>query len=221
MASAGIGRINHPFSTYIQKIFPPASILFSQIIGLQNGDAEMREDSPGRAVDKHSSPTDDSCTGRHQASSGKSVVAPSTPTQPTTENPTRGRAKTASLTSELIKVRNTRRSPKDVPDVGTAENRKNLAQSSIHLADQDQTASALVEKISSNELSIGAIAILWSKEIEHTVSEIETELLTAFQERLKDCSMDWSRDATISRHELTEFCDDANINPPKFWSRVT
>jgi hypothetical protein len=78
-----------------------------------------------------------------------------------------------------------------------------------------------VDKISSEELSIGAIAMLWSKEFEHTVSEIETELLTAFQKMLKDCSMDSSRDATISRHELLKFCDDDNINPPKFWSRVT
>ena len=172
-------------------------------------------------LEKHSSPTDDSCAGRHQTSSGMNVVAPSTPTQPATENPTRGRAKTASLTSDLIEVRNTRRSPKDVPDVGTARNRKNLGQSSIHLADQDQTASAMVDRISSEELSIGAISMLWSKEIEHTVSEIETELLTAFQNRLTDCSMDLSGDATISRHELLKFCDDANINPPKFWSRVT
>ena len=147
--------------------------------------------------------------------------APSTPTQPATENPTRGRAKTASLTSDMIEVRNTRRGPKDVPDAGAAENRKNPAQSSIPLADRDQTESALVDKISSEELSIGAIAMLWSKEFEHTVSEIETELLTAFQKKLKDCSMDSSRDATISRHELLKFCDDANINPPKFWSRVT
>ena len=50
MTSAGISHINHPFSTFIQKIFPPASILLGQNIGLQNGDAEMGEDSLGRAV---------------------------------------------------------------------------------------------------------------------------------------------------------------------------
>ena len=50
MASAGIGRINHPFSTFIQRIFALASILFGQNIGLQNGDAEMSGNSPGKAV---------------------------------------------------------------------------------------------------------------------------------------------------------------------------
>ncbi len=50
MTSAGISRINHPFSTFIQKIFALASILFGQKIELQNGDAEMSGDSPGRAV---------------------------------------------------------------------------------------------------------------------------------------------------------------------------
>ncbi len=50
MASAGIGRINPPFSTFIQRIFALASVLFGRNIGLQNGDAEMSGDSPGRAV---------------------------------------------------------------------------------------------------------------------------------------------------------------------------
>ena len=50
MAGAGIGRINHPFSTFIQRIFALASILLGQNIGFQNGDAEMSGNSPGRAV---------------------------------------------------------------------------------------------------------------------------------------------------------------------------
>ncbi len=50
MASAGIGRINHPFSTFIQEVFALASVLFGQNIGLQNGDAEMSGDSPGRVI---------------------------------------------------------------------------------------------------------------------------------------------------------------------------
>ncbi len=50
MASAGIGRINHPFSTFIQRIFALASILFGKNIGFQNGDVEMSGNSPGRAV---------------------------------------------------------------------------------------------------------------------------------------------------------------------------
>ncbi len=50
MASTGVNRINHPFSTFIQRIFALASILFDQNIGLQNGDEEMSGNSPGRAV---------------------------------------------------------------------------------------------------------------------------------------------------------------------------
>ncbi len=50
MSSAGINRINHPFSTSIQKFFAPASIYSGLNIGLQNGDAEMSGDSPGRTV---------------------------------------------------------------------------------------------------------------------------------------------------------------------------
>ncbi len=50
MASAGIGRVNHPFSTFIQRIFALASILFGLNTGFQNGDAEMSGDSPGRVI---------------------------------------------------------------------------------------------------------------------------------------------------------------------------
>ncbi len=46
----GVGRINHQFSTFIQRNFALSSILFGQNIGLQNGDAEMSGNSPGRAV---------------------------------------------------------------------------------------------------------------------------------------------------------------------------
>ncbi len=77
-----------------------------------------------------------------------------------------------------------------------------------------------MDKISAEELSIGAIAMLWSKESGHTASEIETELLTAFQKRLKACSMDMNKDATLSRQELLKFCDDASIDLPKFWDKV-
>ena len=79
----------------------------------------------------------------------------------------------------------------------------------------------VVDKIGAEELSIGAIAMLWSRESEHGVSEIVTELLAAFQERLKDCSMEKSKDATVSRQELLKFCEDAGIDPPRFWARVT
>ncbi len=50
MSSAGIGPINHPFSTFIQEFFAPASIPSVLKIGLQNGDAEMSGDSASRAV---------------------------------------------------------------------------------------------------------------------------------------------------------------------------
>ena len=50
MTSAGISPINHPFSTFIQKIFAPASIYSGLNIRLQNGDAEMSGYTPGRAV---------------------------------------------------------------------------------------------------------------------------------------------------------------------------
>ncbi len=50
MASACIVRFNHPFITLIQKLFAPANIHSGQNIGLQNGDAEMSGNSPGRAV---------------------------------------------------------------------------------------------------------------------------------------------------------------------------
>ena len=50
MTGASISRINHPFSISIQKFFAPASIYSGLNIGLQNGDAEMSGDSPGRTV---------------------------------------------------------------------------------------------------------------------------------------------------------------------------
>ncbi len=46
----GVGRMNHQFSTFIQRNFALSSILFGQNIGLQNGDAEMSGNSPGRTV---------------------------------------------------------------------------------------------------------------------------------------------------------------------------
>jgi hypothetical protein len=116
-------------------------------------------------------------------------------------------AKTASLTSDMIEVRKSRRRFIDVPAAAAAGNKPDAIHESV-------------DKILAEELSIGAIAMLWSKESGHAASEIETELFAAFQERLKGCSMEMSKDATISRQELLRFCDDARIDPPKFWGRV-
>lgn len=157
-----------------------------------------------RLAEKHSGPTDE----------------PRTPTETDTANSARGRAMTASLTSDLIQVPNFQRSSKVLPGVRVAKNRKD---STHHPADdvaQDETANALVETIAAEELSIRTIAMIWSKESGHSVSEIATELLTAFQERLNDCSMEMSTDATLSRQELLKFCEDAGIDPPRFWARV-
>ncbi len=166
-------------------------------------------------AEKHSGPTDE----------------PRTPTEMDTANSARGRAKTASLISDLIQVRNFQRSSNVLPGVGVAKNRKDPTHRPADLVAQDETANALVEKIAAEELSIGAIAMLWSKEIGaiamlwskesgHSVSEVATELLTAFQERLKECSMEMSKDATLSRQELLKFCEDAGIDAPRFWARV-
>ena len=155
-------------------------------------------------AEKHSGPTDE----------------PRTPTETDTANSARGRAKTASLISDLIQVRNFQRSSNVLPGIGVAKNRKDPTHRPADLVAQDETANALVEKIAAEELSIGAIAMLWSKESGHSVSEVATELLTAFQERLKDCSMEMSKDATLSRQELLKFCEDAGIDPPRFWARV-
>ena len=41
---------NHPFSTFIQKLFALANIYSGLSIGLQNGELEMSGNSPSRAV---------------------------------------------------------------------------------------------------------------------------------------------------------------------------
>ena len=59
------------------------------------GDVErQRERAP---LAEKPSLTDEACGGRHQASLGKGVGAPSMPTQTAPENVTRGRANAASL----------------------------------------------------------------------------------------------------------------------------
>ena len=50
MSSASIGRINHPFSTSVQKNFAPTRIPFVLKTGLQDGDTEMSGDSANRTV---------------------------------------------------------------------------------------------------------------------------------------------------------------------------
>ena len=79
---------------------------------------------------------------------------------------------------------------------------------------------APVDTIFAEELSVRAIAERWSRESCHATSEVEAELLAAFQKKLKGCSMDACLDATISRDDLITFCDEANIAPPRFWARV-
>ena len=74
--------------------------------------------------------------------------------------------------------------------------------------------------IFAEELSVRAIAELWSRESCHATSEVEAELLAAFQEKLKGRSMGACLDATISRDDLVTFCDEANIAPPRFWVRM-
>ncbi len=163
--------------------------------------------------------TDKTCGGYHQASLGRGVETPSMPTQTAPENARRRYAKAASLTGDMIQVSHSRRNSKNVPTVAIAEHKKDPIQAPAHVADRDETKNESVDKISAEELSIGAIAMLWSKETCHTASEIETELLAAFQKRLKACSMDMNKDATLSRQELLKFCDDASIDLPKFWGQ--
>lgn len=151
----------------------------------------------------------------------KPTGAPDVPTGTATGDSARGQAKTAALTSDMIRVGISQRSAgKNLPGVGAGENTKDPTHRLEDVVAQDETANRVVDKIAAEELSIGAIAMLWSRESEHSVSEIETELLAAFQERLKDCSMETSRDATLSRQELLKFCENASIDPPKFWARV-
>lgn len=77
-----------------------------------------------------------------------------------------------------------------------------------------------LDRVSPEELSIRAIAELWSMESDHSATHVEAELLAAFHDTLKGCSMDTSKDATISRDDLLKFCEKANIDPPKFWAKV-
>ena len=49
-SSAGINRINHPFSTSIQKLFAPASIPSVLKARLQDGDAKMSGDSASKPI---------------------------------------------------------------------------------------------------------------------------------------------------------------------------
>jgi hypothetical protein len=120
----------------------------------------------------------------------------------------------------MIEVRRSQRRFIDVPATAATGNKLDAIQAPAPFVAQDEAEHDSVERISAEELSIGAIAMLWSKESGHAASEIETELFAAFQERLKGCSMDMSKDATLSRQELLRFCDDASIDPPKFWGRV-
>ncbi len=50
MSSASIGRINHPFSTSVQKNFATTRIPFVLKTGLQDGDTEMSGNGASRAV---------------------------------------------------------------------------------------------------------------------------------------------------------------------------
>ena len=148
--------------------------------------------------------------------------APRSPTETAARISVRGQAKTASLTSDMIQVGNSQRRPKkNLPGVEARENRKDPTHGLVDVVAQNEMVNVVVDKIGADELSIGAIAMLWSRESEHGVSEIVTELLAAFQERLKDCSMEKSKDATVSRQELLKFCEDAGIDPPRFWASVT
>ncbi len=114
--------------------------------------------------------------------------------------------------------------PSRVPAVVAAENtadgKSAKTAGKMETATPARSETAPVDIIFAEELSVRAIAELWSRESCHATSEVEAELLAVFREKLKGCSMDACLDASISRDDLITFCDEANIAPPRFWARV-
>jgi hypothetical protein len=102
----------------------------------------------------------------------------------------------------------------------TADGKSAKTAGKMETATPARPETAPVDIIFAEELSVRAIAELWSRESCHAPSDVEAELLAAFQEKLKGCSMDACLDATISRDDLITFCDEAHIAPPRFWARV-
>ncbi len=112
------------------------------------------------------------------------------------------------------------RAPAVVAVENTADGRSAKTAGKMETATPARSETAPADIILAEELSVRAIAELWSRESCHATSEVEAELLAAFREKLKGCSMDACLDASISRDDLITFCDEAKIAQPRFWARV-
>ncbi len=112
------------------------------------------------------------------------------------------------------------RAPAAVAVGNTADGKSAKTAGKMETATPARPETPPADIIFAEELSVRAIAGLWSGASCHATSEVEAELLAAFQEKLKGCSGDACLDATISRDDLITFCGAANIAPPRFWARV-
>ncbi len=112
------------------------------------------------------------------------------------------------------------RAPALVAVENTADGKSAKTAGKMETTTPARPETAPADIIFAEELSVRAIAELWSRESCHATSEVEAELLAAFQEKLKGRSMGACLDATISRDDLVTFCDEANIAPPRFWVRM-
>jgi hypothetical protein len=70
-----------------------------------------------------------------------------------------------------------------------------------------------------DELSLRAIAQLWSHKTGQSKIAIMAELITAFQEIIGDKIGKVTGDTTITRENLQKFCADVNIAPPDIWTQ--
>lgn len=79
----------------------------------------------------------------------------------------------------------------------------------------------VTESLDTDELSLRAVAELWSHESGQSKITIRAELVAAFQDIFGKEAGDVNGDTTITREDLQKFCSDANITPPSFWNIPT
>jgi hypothetical protein len=70
-----------------------------------------------------------------------------------------------------------------------------------------------------DELSLRAIAELWSHKTGQSKIAIMAELVAAFQELIGGNIGKVTGDTTITRENLQKFCAEVNIAPPDIWAQ--
>ncbi len=123
--------------------------------------------------------------------------------------------------SDLLRKSRSNSEPRR-PDNGTkrsAATRDAAADSKMRNSDETAvSAKRETESLETDELSLRAIADLWSKETGQSKILVRAELVEVFRDHFGKEVGEVTGDTTLTRENLLKFCAETNTPPPRFWA---